>query len=223
MIQFNLLPDIKIQYLKARRQKHLVMLGSTVVIVVSVAVMALLIAIVFGLQKKNINDLSRDITSKSSQLQSTKNLNRMLTVQNQLTSLPALHSAKPVTSRLYAIVTQVTPTAASISRLDVDFQKHTMSVTGAADSLGTINSFTDALKLATYHTALQTTTEKSAFSAVVLSTFSRDDKGASYTITAQFDPALFSEQSDVALTVPNITTRSNGSAGALFKDTGAGQ
>jgi hypothetical protein len=220
MIQFNLLPDIKIQYLKARRQKHLVMLGSTAVIVLSVAFLAIFISIVFGLQKKNISDLSRDVTSKSSELQSTKNLSRMLTVQNQLTSLPALHDTKPVTTRLYTFVTQLTPVNASISRLTADFQKNTLSMTGAADSLATINSFTDALKFATFAATTSPNDKKAAFSAVVLSTFSRDDKSASYTITAQFDPALFSEKSGVILTVPNITTRSNGGSGALFKDTG---
>jgi Tfp pilus assembly protein PilN len=223
MIQFNLLPDIKIQYLKARRQKHLVMLGSTVVVIFSVAVLAILITVVFGLQKKNISDLSRDINSKSSQLQGTQNLSRMLTVQNQLTSLTALHDNKPVVTRLYSFITQVTPASASISRLDIDFQKNTISMTGAADSLSTINSFTDALKFATYHTVVNSKVEKPSFSAVVLSTFSRSDKGASYTITLSFDPALFSEQSDVVLTVPNVTTRSNGGSGALFKNTGTGQ
>jgi len=43
----------------------------------------------------------------------------------------------------------------------------------------------------------------------VLTNFSRDKKGATYTITTSFDPVIFSEASDVALTVPNIiSTRS---------------
>ncbi|HSW99282.1 MAG TPA: hypothetical protein VLF71_05620 [Candidatus Saccharimonadales bacterium] len=223
MIQFNLLPDIKIQYLKARRQKHLVMLGSTVVIIFSVALLTILISIVFVLQKKNISDLGRDITDKGSQLQNTPNLSRMLTVQNQLTSLPALHDGKPVVSRFYGFIQQLVPTAASVSRANIDFQKNSVALTGAADSLATINSLTDAMKLASYTTKDAPNAPRPAFSAVVLSTFSRDDKSASYTINAQFDPALFSERSDVTLTVPNVTTRSNGSGGALFKDTGAKQ
>lgn len=216
MIQFNLLPDIKIQYLKARRQKHLVMLGSTVVIIFSVTVMVVLLSIVFGLQKKNIGDLSRDVDASSAELKSTKNLNRMLTVQNQLNSLGALHDDKPVTTRLYKYITQLTPTAASISSLSVDFTKNTITVNGAADSLGTVNTFTDALKFATYHTEDAPKKEKKAFSSVVLSTFGRDTKSASYTIDASFDSVLFSEQSEVTLTVPNITTRT----GVLFKNEG---
>ena len=194
MIQFNLLPDIKIQYLKARRQKHLVMLSSTVVIIFSVTLMVVLLSIVFGLQKKNLADLNRDIKSKSSELQSTKNLSRILTVQNQLNSLPALHDEKPVVSRLYTYITQVTPTEASISRLNIDFEKNVLTVTGAANALSTVNKFTDGLKLATYTTDDAPKTSKRAFSAVVLSAFSRDSTGASYTITASFDPLLFGEK-----------------------------
>jgi Tfp pilus assembly protein PilN len=215
MVQFNLLPDIKIQYLKARRQKHLVMLGSTVVIIASVAVMAILISIVFGLQKKNLADLNRDITAKSTELKNTKNLNRMLTVQNQLNSLPDLHDNKPVASRMFSYVTQLTPTDASISRLETDFEKNTISLTGQAKSLGTVNTFTDALKYATYTTEAAPKASKRAFSAVVLTTFGRDNDGATFTITSNFDPTLFSGKSEVKLTVPDITTRT----GALFKNT----
>lgn len=216
MIQFNLLPDIKIQYLKARRQKHLVMLSSTVVIIFSVTLVIVLVSIVFGLQKKNIADLSKDITANSTELKNTKNLDRMLTVQNQLNSLQALHDDKPVAGRLYKYITQLTPTSASIARMNVDFAKNTISVNGAADSLGTVNTFTDALKFATYHTEDAPKSEKKAFSAVVLSTFGRDAKSATYTIDAAFDPVLFSEKSEVTLTVPNITTRT----GVLFKNEG---
>jgi len=53
---------------------------------------------------------------------------------------------------------------------------------------------------------------------VVLSSFSRNDNGATYAITMQFDPALFSETSDVTLMVPNISTRTSSQAGTqLFK------
>ncbi|HUB93651.1 MAG TPA: hypothetical protein VMB52_04060, partial [Verrucomicrobiae bacterium] len=67
MVQFNLLPDIKIQYLKARKEKHMVMLASTIVIIACVVILAILISVVFGLQKKSISDLTNNINAKSSQ------------------------------------------------------------------------------------------------------------------------------------------------------------
>jgi hypothetical protein len=225
MIQFNLLPDIKIQYLHARRQKHLVLMVSTFTIVVCVGVMAILISVVFGLQRKNTVDLNKDIKAASTELKDTPNLTKMLTVQNQLKVLPSLHQDKPIVSRLFGYITQSTPAAASISRLNIDFAGQTMIISGSTDSLETINKFTDTLKFTTYHTKSNARDEKSAFSSVVLTTFGRDSKGASYTITFKFDPVIFSESEDITLTVPNkITTRSQTEQpAALFKQSETGQ
>ncbi len=224
MIQFNLLPDIKIQYLKAKRQKQLVMLASIITVSISIAALVLLIVVVFGVQKKSIADLSSDIKANSTQLKSTQNLNKILTVQNQLNSLPSLHDGKAVVPRLFTFIEQVTPTAASINSLNADFAQHTMVVTGTADTLATVNTFTDGLKFATYHTAAAPKAELPAFSSVVLSNFGRDNKDASYTITLSFAAPLFSEVSDTILTVPNINTHGNSQAATdLFKKADTGQ
>lgn len=220
MIQFNLLPDVKVQYLKARRQKYLVMLGSTVVIIASVAVLVILGSIVFGLQKKNISDLTNDIESASEELQSTEDLTKILTVQSQLNVLPQLHNDKPVATRVFGYVNQATPEAATIARLLVNFDDNTMSMSGAANSLETVNTFVDTLKFTTYQTE-KNDTEKEAFSDVVLTNFGRDASSATYTINLSFDPLIFSELEEVTLVVPNIiTTRSEiEQPAALFEET----
>lgn len=209
MVQFNLLPDIKIQYMRARRQKQFVVMVSTITIIVSIAVLALLISFVFGVQKKSLTDLSRDINVASEELEGTKDLTKMLTVQNQLKVLPGLHADKAVVSRIFGYITQSTPSAASISRLNVDFAMQTITLSGSADTLETVNTFADTLKFTTYHTKKAPKDEVSAFSSVVLASFGRDSKGASYTITLKFDPVIFSGSEEVTLTVPSkITTRS---------------
>ncbi|HUS25763.1 MAG TPA: hypothetical protein VMY99_00250 [Nevskiaceae bacterium] len=209
MIQFNLLPDIKMQYIKARRQKRLVMLAATMASIVAASILVLLLAIVYVAQKKNLSDLNSDIKTYSTQLKSTKDLDKILTVQNQLKSLPALHNQKAVAGRLFVYLPQLTPTTASIAKLDVDFAANTISVGGSADALTTVNKFTDTLKFTTYSTKDLQVSGKRAFSDVVLTTFARNDKGATYTIDLKFDPTIFKEDSDVTLTVPNIiSTRS---------------
>jgi len=225
MIQFNLLPDIKVQYIRARRQKHLVVLGSTVAIIASLVFIVVLVSIVFGVQRKSIADLSSDITAAANQLKGTQDLTKMLTVQSQLTALPALHNEKPSASRIFGYISQSTPADVTISRLLVDFTGQSMTISGAADTLETINTFADTLKFATFRTAGQSDNELHAFSNVVLATFGRDTKGASYTITLNFDPTIFSETEDITLTVPSkVTTRSQTEQpGALFQDTGGGQ
>lgn len=208
MIQFNLLPDIKIQYLKANRQKHLVLFISAVVIIVSIAIILLLASYVFGVQKKSINDLTSDIETTSEELRSTPDLNKILTVQNQLNALPNLHNEKPVANRVFAYINQATPVEASIARLEVDFAGSTMGLNGSANSLETVNKFVDTLKFTNFTTS-DNNEPKPAFSDVVLSNFGRDSEGANYTIDLSFDPEIFNQQVNVKLSVPNIiTTRS---------------
>jgi Tfp pilus assembly protein PilN len=207
MIQFNLLPDIKIHYLRANRQKHAVLLGSVVLIIVSLAVMAILLTIVFGLQKKNISDLSNDITTASKELQSTPDLTKMLTVQNQLKALPALHDKKPVTTRLFTYLDTVTPAEAANSRTVTDFALNTLTLSGQADTLNTVNVYIDRLKATTYHIESAPQTEKKAFSEVTLSSFGRDSKSATYTISFKFDPVIFSEADEVEFTVAHQTAQ----------------
>lgn len=220
MVQFNLLPDIKIQYLRARRQKQFVVLISVITIGVCVTAMVIIASFVFVLQRKNLSDLSKDINVASEELKNTPDLTKMLTVQNQLKALPGLHEDKPAASRIFNYLTQSTPSAASISRFNVDFQTLTMTISGSANSLVTVNTFADTLKFATYHTKNAPNDEKKAFTSVVLSSFGRDSKGASYTITFTFDSVIFSEAEEVTLTVPNkITTRSETEQpAALFQE-----
>ena len=207
MIQLNLLPDVKLQYLKVRRTQRLVISISMLLIATSLVIFVLLIGTVDVFQKKNLSDLNRDINTYKHQLQTTPNLNKILTVQNQLQVLTSLHDQKPAASRLFGFLQQMTPSDASISQINIDYTQNTISVTGNANSLDVVNAFTDTLKFTTYKKT--DGTSANAFSAVVLSQFSRSSSGATYTITASFDPTIFNSANNTSLTVPNIiSTRS---------------
>lgn len=208
MIQFNLLPDVKIDYIKSQRSKRTVFLIAGAVGSASLALFVALFVLTNFIQTKHLNDLSHDIKQDSAKLQSTQDISKILTIQNQLASLPALDAQKPVASRLFGYLAQVIPNKASLAKLNVDFGAHTMTFTGSADSLETVNKFVDTLKFTQYQKKGDDN-KVSAFSQVVLTTFGRDDKGASYTINLQFDPAIFDVTNDVVLIVPNqVTTRS---------------
>jgi len=207
MMQLNLLPDVKLEYLKVRRTQRLVITVSTILIAASLFVFVVLIGTVDIFQKKNLNDLNHDISKYTSQLQNTSNLNKILTVQNQLQVLTSLHDQKPAASRLFGYLEQLTPSTASVSQLNVDYTQNIVTITGNAKSLDDVNAFTDTLKFTTYK--LSDGTSNKAFSDVVLSQFSRSSTGATYTITATFDPVIFDSKNNVTLTVPNIiSTRS---------------
>ncbi len=206
MIQINLLPDVKMQYLKVRRTQRLVISISTLLIAASLFVFILLIGTVDVFQKTTLSGLNNNITTYEHQLQNTPNLNRILTVQNQLQVLTSLHNNKPAASRLFSFLQQLTPSSVTISQFNIDYTQNTMSITGNADSLDTVNSYTDTLKFTTYK---NNGTSTDAFNSVVLSQFSRSTSGTTYTITANFDPNIFNSANNVTLTVPSIiSTRS---------------
>jgi hypothetical protein len=84
----------------------------------------------------------------------------------------------------------------------------TMTITGSAGNLDTVNTFTDGLKF-TKFTVDDGKDKQDAFSEVVLTTFSRTLNSATYTIDLKFDPVIFSNTQKVNLLVPNmVTTRS---------------
>lgn len=214
MIQFNLLPEVKIAFIKAERQKRLVLFVSFVASAAAIAVFVLLFSFTNGVQKKSINDLSTDITNKNKTLMETKDLDKVLTIQNQLGSLDTLHQQKIISSRLFPYLEKLTPAQTTITQLDIDFTANTLSVSGEATSLTDINTFADAFKFTKY--AMKSTPDKqeNAFKDVVLSSISREDDVTKYTITASFVPEIFAQAADpaddVALVVPQmVTTRSS--------------
>lgn len=216
MIQFNLLPDVKMEYMKAERTKRMVIAIASAVTVVSVAILVILLMVVLVFQKKYMNDLSADITKYSHDLQGTKDLNKILTVQNQLSSLTGLHEQKPDATRIFPYIEEITPTEVSLASLVIDFDAGTFTINGSANSLSDVNKYVDTLKFTEYK---QDGVTHRAFSEVVLGTFGRADKGASYTINLKFDPVIFSNTAKVTLTVPDkVTTRSETEKpGALFE------
>ena len=117
MIQFNLLPDIKLEYIRALRRKRLIVFASIIVIIVSCVVFTILFVTVRVGQKSSLKDLDRDINSSLKTLQSKPDLDKVLTIQNQLKSLPGLHGEKVMSSRLYDFLTQLTPNQANICLL----------------------------------------------------------------------------------------------------------
>ncbi len=208
MIQFNLLPDVKLEFIRARRMKHTVILICGIFAAIAVTVFVGLFLVVNVLQKQHLKNLSNDIKKDVGTLQAIPDLNKVLTIQNQLNSLSALHDQKPVTSRVFAFLGQLTPAQATISQTNIDFGANTMTITGNADTLTTVNKFVDTLKFTNYKTDASPE-EKKAFSDVVLTSFGKNEKNSNYQLDVKFDTNIFSNSGNVSLVVPKIiSTRS---------------
>lgn len=210
MTQLNLLPDVKLEYLKAQRSRRLVLSISIIVTLASIALLVLLLS-VDGLQKKHLNDLSRDISTESTKLQKEPQIDKILTAQNQLGSLTALHASEPAASRLFDYLNQVTPSSVSITDFTTDFTQQTATITGTADSLSNVNKYVDTLKFTKYTTDANAASTP-AFNNIVLSSFSLGSgsqdpsQAANYTITLSYDKNIFDIAQKITLTVPNLVT-----------------
>lgn len=203
MIQFNLLPDVKLEYIKTERTKRTVVGFSLLASAVALALLVFLVLTVDVAQRAYISSISNDIKHRSSELQQTPNLSKMLTVQNQLRQLDSLHKTKPAASRMFDFLNQVTPTTVSISQMTLDLNAKTVILSGTAPNIEAVNAFVDGLKFTTYKTSDGSKTGSNVFSAVVLSSFNRSDKNATYTINMSIDTVVFDNTKDITLTVSN--------------------
>lgn len=219
MIQLNLLPDVKLQYIRAQRQKNLIMSVSIITTIACGVIFVFLAVTALVWQKVSIDNLTSDISDRSQDLTGTEELDKILTVQNQLRTLPGMHDQKIVSSRLFEVFQKVTPGSASVASLSVDFAGNTMKLDGSADSLRTVNAFVDSLKATTVTSTIDGRQEtKTAFSDVVLASFGRAED-ATYSITLTFLPEIFA----VTTESPQLTVAKENSldrpAGDLFQET----
>jgi len=208
-VQFNLLPDVKLEYNRAQHQKRTVYGLSALACVAVLVIFIISFLSVDVLQKKLLNDANNDITNYSQKLKSIPNIEKILTVQNQLGALPSMHQNKHVASRLFSYLPEITPDKINLGKLTMDTTANTIEFVGTSDTVETVNKFVDTLKFTTYTVQ---GSSKPAFSNVILTKVDRNDQAqttndrVSYTIDASFDPALFAAVQAVQLTVPQETT-----------------
>jgi Tfp pilus assembly protein PilN len=213
MIQLNLLPDVKLDYLKAQQMRRLVITLSIIVGGAAIALLALLL-LYDGLQKKHLDNLNNNITSYTSTLRGEPQISKVLTVQNQIQSITTLDNGKPAAPRLLDYLNEITPSVVYLGSFNIDFTQQTMAITGATDTLKDVNTYVDTLKFTNF-TEPGSSSGTAAFSNVVLSNFSVSSEAqnpafaASFTIDLSYNPAIFDIAQNVKLSVPNIiTTRS---------------
>jgi Tfp pilus assembly protein PilN len=205
-VEFNLLPDVKMDVVKANRTRNTVISVSFLAAAVSLVVFLLLAFTVYGVQKKQLSNANKNITTANNRLKSIEGVERMLTVQNQLHTLADLHKNKHASARMFTYLPQVTPTNVSIGSLTVDFTTNTMQISGTAGSQHAVNTFIDTLKFTKY--SLSTDTASSfAFPTVIETNFALSGNKVSYLLDVHFDPILFSNaQAAPSLQVPTLTT-----------------
>lgn len=215
MIQFNLLPDVKVQYIKTQRMKRAVIVLALGVIAFSVGLLIILFSFA-TVQKQHLGNLDEDIKSLRAELENTPELTRILSIQNQLNTLPELYNGRPAVERLSGYLDQTVPTTLDLTDVKIDFVLFTMKISGKAPTLENVNSYADTLKYTTYKST-NIPNGATAFKDVVLKDFSRGEKEATFDLELVFDPVIFDGTQEVSLTVPQlVTTRAQAPGKALF-------
>lgn len=233
MIQLNLLPDLKKEYIKSQKTKGLVISVSILVTIGAVGLSALLFVYVTFLQQIQINLATDDINQKETQLKAVTDIDKYLTVQGQLAALPDLHNNKGSYSRLFdylGVINPSSPSNINLSNLQLSADTKTMILTGTTGTFETLNVFVDTLKNAeiTYKVNSQGDTLKDKMFNQVLVQASglahvSGKNLVSFTVKVVYNPVVFDVQStDITPNIPHITTTQSVTqspqAGQLFND-----
>jgi hypothetical protein len=135
MIQINLLPDVKMELLKARKMRTMVTSISIIVAIVAGGVVTLLAMYVFGAQALVEHNTSAAITTEYDKLSKVEDLSKTLTIQNQLSEISSQHENKVYSARLFDLLTTTAPegkNAIAISRLSLSIEENLITIEASA-------------------------------------------------------------------------------------------
>lgn len=217
MIQLNLLPDIKKEFINAQRARNTVISGSILTIIVALGVTVLAFLYVFFGQQLQFILVNNDIASQSKTLKGISDLGKYLTVQNQLAALPALHEDKTIYSRLFDYLPTLNPSAPNnmtLASLQVDESQNTVLFTGISPTFEALNVFKDTLQNAELSYQAKGASEAiktKLFPKVIVesATLGRTNNQllVNFSIRGTYDDGAFAATStNVVLNVPNIQT-----------------
>ena len=156
MIEINLLPNVKRELLKTRAMRNRVISISFLVGGASIVAVVVL-ALILGSQIAAEAVQSGVIKDRNDKLMEVEDLNKVVTIQNQLTKINEQHSRKKINSRIFDVVTAVNPVApnnVSFSDIKVNPESKTITLEGSA-----VNGYSalETLKKTILNTKVQTT------------------------------------------------------------------
>lgn len=230
MISLNLLPDVKLEYIRTQRTKARVISIAILVTIISIGLVVLVAGWVYGAQTIQKNVLTGQIKDRNKELQALPDIDKYLTIQNQLSHLSQLHAGKNDFSRLLDFLPKLTPAdtrAVSLTSLDVKNGElgNVITMQGEAKDYTALNTFRDTLLNAQLvYTVEGVKQEEKLFETVVVSSSSLDSgtggaRVVSFTIDTTYNPTAFVVSTkSAAVQVPNIsTTESTRAAPDVFK------
>ena len=166
---------------------------------------AVLAVYIFGAQTIRGNIADSAITAKSKTLESSSDLSKILTIQNQLSKLPAQYDNKLITSRMFVLLSSIVPHGSDVQFSSVTFNSNdgTIMLEGqSASGYSTVETLKKMIDMANivYTSDNQKQTDKLATNVVVSNTsYGQDDSGNEvlrFTLNFNYDANLFASSSE---------------------------
>jgi hypothetical protein len=207
MIALNLLPDIKQERQKAGQARRLVISGSIVVIIASVAV-PVAVGIYDLSLRARIGSRNKEITASISDLKKVKDLGELLTVQSQLNNIETVDSDKIRGGNFVGLLERATPADTKVTNSFISTEENRFELSATSPTVPSAENFVDTLLALDFAEAEKDTPEGKSDSNstkpdyirpvanLSISSLSYDnrDKQYTYTIDGELDPALWSMQ-----------------------------
>ena len=204
MIQVNLIPDLKAEFLKAQRTKRFMFGISVLVSSAALGLVSLMFLYVNVWQQEHTNNLNADIQKLTVEYQNKTDLDKVVTVQNQLSSLPDLHLQKPLISRLVTYLSVITPKGPEYSAVNVNLETMEIELAGSASDPAQVNKLANTVKNAVYTVDGDEETKVNPFTNVILDTITNDEDIVKFSMKFTFDDQIFNNHGSVKLVIPEI-------------------
>lgn len=136
MIEVNLVPDVKRELLKAKVMRNTVMASAVTAGAFAAGAVVVLGLILGGqLALEAINDGT--IKSKTEELRAVEDIDKLVTIQQQLKMINQLSSERQVNSRLFDAIAAVNPTAPNsikLTSLKLNPEERIITIEGSAEN-----------------------------------------------------------------------------------------
>lgn len=229
MIELNLLPDVKKEFIRTQRMRNKVVTGAILVTIIAVGLLGVLGTVVYGAQGVFIESLRRNVKSNHAKLAAKDEINKYLTIQSQLKAIDTVSVGRQQYARMFDYLLQLNPAPPSnvlLYSVMVTDETATMVLNGSARNFEAVNNFRYTLQESKLSYKVDgTETQVPMFSDVAIddpALSNVDGKQiASFRITVVFTPEAFNaKNTDLKIVVPNLIT-SNADQNTpkdLFKD-----
>ncbi|NCU38865.1 hypothetical protein EOL96_07495 [Candidatus Saccharibacteria bacterium] len=136
MIQINLIPDVKREYLHAKRMRDVAISLSTFISIVAAGAVGLMLLFLSTQAARELL-ADRTIEAEYDKLSNVENLSDMVTIQNQLSLISVQHADKSMNSRLFKVIEAINPIAPNDVRftsIALNPEDSTLTLEGQADA-----------------------------------------------------------------------------------------